>query len=300
MHIPTTSVHMRKKVYAEGMNQLSGREHLMQSLWNVMDAVGKVIQPILEAFQELFPPADGKRIYSVAEGLDELTKKLIISDETAEKIRKTAAGVFSVLRVGKDALTAIATGAGKLLTLAKPIGSVFLEAASGLGTFLSDITEGLHPLEKLGDWAQKFVDFIAPIFYDFGKVADKVFLQVADGAKNAFNQLDPTKVQQFITGGLGAGVLVSVKNFLSGMKSIGSSAKDIVEEVKNCISSLGEAVAAWKNNKNADTLMTIAKAIGIVAAALAVISLINPEQLGASVLAMTTSLGGLLGVLYTG
>ena len=70
--------------YAQKIGELSGREHLVQSFWNIMDAIGKVVAPVKEAFSEIFPPADGERIYSFAERLDLMTQKLIITDQTAE------------------------------------------------------------------------------------------------------------------------------------------------------------------------------------------------------------------------
>lgn len=284
--------------YSKKIGEMSGREHLIQSLWNLWDAIGKVVSPITEAWQEIFSPANSEQIYSFAEGLDRMTAKLIISDEAAEKIKMTAAGVFSALRVGKDILTTIATSVGKLLTLTKPIGRVLLDAASSVGVFLSGITEGLHPLEKLANATQKVVNFIASLFLKLGKNTDGLSAQLTDAIKNTFNQLDTDKLQQFVTGGLGVSMLASIKGFLSGIKSVGFSAKDSIEEIKNCVSSLGEAVKAWKDNKNAETLMTIAKAVGLMAASLTVLSMIDAERLGTSILALTVSSGGLLAVLY--
>lgn len=92
----------------------------MQSLWNLMDAVSAIAKPIHEAFQDIFPPKTGEEIKSFAQWLDSITKKLIISDDTAKKIKTTAEGVFSVLRIGKDILEGIISGVARVLNLAKP------------------------------------------------------------------------------------------------------------------------------------------------------------------------------------
>ena len=283
--------------YATKLRETSGREHLIQSVWNLMDAVNALIKPIHEAFQEIFPPKTGEQIHSIAQWLDETTKKLIITDDSAKKIKAVAKGVFSVLRVGKDILEGIFSAVGKIATAAKPIGDVFLDATSSVGKFAAEIAGGLHPLETISKWATKFVDAAAPALYSFGSVADKVLTSFAEGAKNAFNEFAPEKLNQFILGGMGASMLVSIKGFLDSLKSIGESAKGVVSGIKDCIESLGDAIDAWGKAKKADTLMTIAKAFTLMAASLAVLSMVKPERLAASIGAMTVVFGELLGVL---
>lgn len=283
--------------YSKQIRELSGREHLVQSLWNLMDAVSAIVKPIHEAFQDIFPPKTGEEIKSFAQWLDSITKKLIISDDTAKKIKTTAEGVFSALRVGKDILEGIISGMVRVLNLTKPLADILLDAASAAGEFSSEITKGLHPLETIGTWVTDFVNAAAPVLYSFGSAADKIFTQFAEGAKDAFNEFDPEKLNQFILGGMGASMLVSIKGFLESIKSIGSSAKGIVGEIKESIESLGEAVDAWKSAKKADTLMTIAKAVALMAGSLAVLSMVKADRLGAAIGALTVTFGELLGVM---
>lgn len=283
--------------YSKQIRELSGREHLVQSLWNLMDAVSAIVKPIHEAFQDIFPPKTGEEIKSFAQWLDSITKKLIISDDTAKKIKTTAEGVFSVLRVGKDILEGIISGVARVLNLTKPLADILLDAASAAGEFASEITKGLHPLDTIGTWVTNFVDAAAPVLYSFGSVADKIFAQLAQGAKEAFNEFDPEKLNQFILGGMGASMLVSLKGFFESIKSIGSSAKDVVGGIKDCIESLGEAIDAWKSAKKADTLMTIAKAVALMAGSLAVLSMVKADRLGAAIGVLTVAFGELLGVM---
>lgn len=283
--------------YSKQIRELSGREHLVQSLWNLMDAVSAIVKPIHEAFQDIFPPKTGEEIKSFAQWLDSITKKLIISDDTAKKIKTTAEGVFSVLRVGKDILEGIISGVARVLNLTKPLADILLDAASAAGEFASEITKGLHPLDTIGTWVTNFVDAAAPVLYSFGSVADKIFMQFAQGAKEAFNEFDPEKLNQFILGGMGASMLVSIKEFFESIKSIGSSAKDVVGGIKDCIESLGEAIDAWKSAKKADTMMTIAKAVALMAGSLAVLSMVKADRLGAAIGALTVTFGELLGVM---
>ena len=230
--------------YAEAIGRVSGREHLIQGLWNIMDAIGKLVTPIKEAFNEIFPPADGDRIYTIAERFDLLTQKLIISDKTAANIKKTFEGVFSVIRVGVNMLKTVVQTAANVLSAAVPLGDVLLGMTASIGGFVSSVDESLDPLEALGSMITGFVQTIAPVLYSFGKEADVVFSNFANGAKDAFNSFDPERMKDFITGGLSVGILASVKSFLDGIKSVGESAKGIIGGIKDTIDSLGEAIDA--------------------------------------------------------
>lgn len=157
--------------YAQKIGELSGREHLVQSFWNIMDAIGKVVAPVKEAFSEIFPPADGERIYSFAEQLDLMTQKLIISDQTAEKIKKTFKGLFTVLKGVTTILSKIGAVAKEAFSLlanaAKPVAQVMLSVGAGLGDFLETIYKvatGSGTLrEKLGGIKTALTKLLSPV-----------------------------------------------------------------------------------------------------------------------------------------
>lgn len=157
--------------YAQKIGELSGREHLVQSFWNIMDAIGKVVTPVKEAFSEIFPPADGERIYSFAERLDLMTQKLIITDQTAEKIKKTFKGLFTVLKGVTTILSKIGAVAKEAFSLlanaAKPVAQVMLSVGAGLGDFLETIYKvatGSGTLrEKLGGIKTALTKLLSPV-----------------------------------------------------------------------------------------------------------------------------------------
>lgn len=157
--------------YAQKIGELSGREHLVQSFWNIMDAIGKVVAPVKEAFSEIFPPADGERIYSFAERIDLMTQKLIITDQTAEKIKMTFKGLFTVLKGVTTILSKIGAVAKEAFSLlanaAEPVAQVMLSVGAGLGDFLETIYEiatGSGTLrEKLGGIKTALTKLLSPV-----------------------------------------------------------------------------------------------------------------------------------------
>lgn len=241
--------------YAKGMSQVSGRQHLIQSLWNIMDAIGKVVQPIKEAFNELFPPADGDRIYSFAERLDLLTQKLIISDETAAKIKKTFKGVFSVLKVFTTALSKVGTVAkeafGLALNAMQPVAEVLLNVSAGFGEFLNTVIQvvtGSGTLkEKLGGVKTALGKLLSPVselgnklkstkiaqyiggFIEQGENATGVLGNLYSVGKRVFWMLS-VLVQGVASGGAGiiGGLSMAVGTLLGKLGSLGKTISEFI------------------------------------------------------------------------
>lgn len=241
--------------YAKGMSQVSGRQHLIQSLWNIMDAIGKVVQPIKEAFNELFPPADGDRIYSFAERLDLLTQKLIISDETAAKIKKTFKGVFSVLKVFTTALSKVGTVAkeafGLALNAMQPVAEVLLNVSAGFGEFLNTVMQvvtGSGTLkEKLGGVKTALGKLLSPVselgnklkstkiaqyigdFIEQGENATGVLGNLYSVGKRVFWMLS-VLVQGVASGGAGiiGGLSMAVGTLLGKLGSLGKTISEFI------------------------------------------------------------------------
>lgn len=197
--------------FAAKMSQVSGRQHLMQSLWNVWDAIAKIMGSIKGAFDEIFPPKSGDRIYTLAERVDDFTKKLIISDEAAEKIKMTFKGVFSVVKVGTTLLKTLGRigvkAFGLLANAAAPVGDVLLSIDAGMGSFLTRVYEVLTGSGSLTD---KFNGL---------KDATKQLLKPLDGLADALRN---TRLGKAIDELLAKGE--QAEGLLGGLYSIGKTA----------------------------------------------------------------------------
>lgn len=146
---------------------LGGRTALIETFKNTLSALIKIVRPVKEAFREIFPTTTGKQLASITENVKNLTAKLIISDETASKIKSTFKGLFAILDVGKQAFTAIISGVVRLgSAIAEsilPLGSVFLDATSNIGDFLVKIDESIKKSEVFKNVIDKIVDFLLSI-----------------------------------------------------------------------------------------------------------------------------------------
>lgn len=241
--------------YAKKIGELSGREHLVQSFWNIMDAIGKVVAPVKEAFSEIFPPADGERIYSFAERLDLMTQKLIITDQTAEKIKKTFKGLFTVLKGVTTILSKIGAVAKEAFSLlanaAKPVAQVMLSVGAGLGDFLETIykvatgsgtlreklggiktalTKLLSPVDALGSMLKntKIAQYI-DIFLKKGEESTGLLGTLYSVGRRAFDGLSAV-IRTAASGGIGIlGMLgMAISTLLSKLGGLGENAVQVL------------------------------------------------------------------------
>lgn len=136
------------------MNQLSGREHFFNGILNVLEGINSVLSPIRDGFGDVFM-TDGSPLYNFLKGFDELTGKMALSEETAEKVQKVFTGVFRVLSIGLKGVKTVGKTAfmilGKLLGLLSPMGDLLLNIGSCIGNLLTWVDESLGQAESLSD-----------------------------------------------------------------------------------------------------------------------------------------------------
>ena len=136
------------------MNQLSGREHFFNGILNVLEGINRVLSPIRDGFGDVFM-TDGSPLYNFLKGFDELTGKMALSEETAEKVQKVFTGVFRVLSIGLKGVKTVGKTAfmilEKLLDLLSPMGDLLLNIGSYIGNLLTWVDESLGQAESLSD-----------------------------------------------------------------------------------------------------------------------------------------------------
>lgn len=332
------------QTFSDRMGKSSGRDNLVQSVRNIMSAVGTMVSSIKGAFDDIFPPTTVDQLYSITEGIERFTRGLILSEDNAAKVQRVFKGVFSVFKIGVDILKTlydsfvniaktVSPAAGGILDLAASIGDFLVgienavessgafqaivngvswvcnSASNAIDSFTGSIeslsdktTIVINPIDSLVNALKSFVNFVAPGLTWFGTTASEALGEFSKSAYEAFNNFDPTNLYNFMNAGMGLGILNAIKNFINSGKDIFKGVSGVVDGVKKAIDSLGEAITAWKTNKNAETLMTVAKAIAVLAASLTVLSMVKPERLTGSLISITvlfTELVAALEVLNT-
>lgn len=332
------------QTFSDRMGKSSGRDNLVQSVRNIMSAVGTMVSSIKGAFDDIFPPTTVDQLYSITEGIERFTRGLILSEDNAAKVQRVFKGVFSVFKIGVDILKTLYDSFVNIAKTVSPAAEGILDLAASIGDFLVGIENAvessgafqaivngvswvcnsasnaidsftgsieslsdkttivINPIDSLVNALKSFVNFVAPGLTWFGTTASEALGEFSKSAYEAFNNFDPTNLYNFMNAGMGLGILNAIKNFINSGKDIFKGVSGVVDGVKKAIESLGEAINAWKTNKNAETLMTVAKAIAVLAASLTVLSMVKPERLTGSLISITvlfTELVAALEVLNT-
>lgn len=167
------------------MNQLSGREHFFNGILNVLEGINSVLSPIRDGFSDVFM-TDGSPLYNFLKGFDELTGKMALSEETAEKVQKVFTGVFRVLSIGLKGVKAVGKTAfmilGKLLDLLSPMGDLLLNIGSCIGNLLTWVDESLGQAESLSDVLGILVGAVAALLSPIADVVKGVKALVRGGS----------------------------------------------------------------------------------------------------------------------
>lgn len=164
--------------FTEKILKPSGRENLIQSIWNAAKGLMSVIAPIKEAFRDIFPPMTSEQLYAFTEALRNLTERMKLSETTSENLKRTFKGLFAVLDIIKQAVTAVFNAVGSLLGGVGDLGAGILGATGTFGDWLVKLDEFI----KQGDVFNKVlgtivsvIKTVATAIRDFVKVvAEKI------------------------------------------------------------------------------------------------------------------------------
>lgn len=347
--------------FTEKILRPSGRENLIQSVWNAAKGLVSVLIPIKDAFRNIFPPATSDQLYALTETLRSFSERLTISDETADKLQRTFKGLFSMLDLGRQAIMAVVNA---VMPMAGGIGSLadgLLTVTAAVGDFLTGLNDAAKEGEVFSKVAQgiadvlgfvvsgirSFVGFLGEAFAFPGLEAFQALLgriqtrigQVIDvvsglgfGVDDAVNTMDSavgnSKFLQMlqslfngvktiasgiigVLGGLSAtligaignadfsgvidllngislgGIAVGITKFMNSLTKSFDDVGGLLDNVKGILDGVRGCFEAYQTQLKAGTLLKIASAIAVLAAAIVTISLIDSGKLTASLGAIT-------------
>lgn len=210
--------------FAKKMGGLSGRENIIQGLKNSVVALLKVLKPVSQAFEQIFPSKTKEQLYAITQSFEKFTKGLIITEETSEKLRRTFAGLFAVVDIGWQVLKFLGNAAFEVAKVFIPIGDGALSATATLGDFLVKIDELLK--------SSKLLQY-ALLAIKVGVALLRIGIQSAIG---------------------------SVKEFIVGLWNAEDPLKFIADAGSRVFSGLIEGVkmaASWLTGKFANALKTV-------------------------------------------
>ena len=314
-------------------NENGGRDDVIKGVTNIVQGVGKGLGAIKDGFRDVFPPMTGEKLVKISEGFKNLTEKFKMSDSTAGKIKNTFKGVFSVLNLGKNAVTTLFKAFSPLTNVFSSIGKVLLTITSGIGKFASSINDAANKSNffgKVSDGISAGINAIGSVisgagkaitsFFDYLSKLDfsKVFgiigsaLQgigngiapILQGIGKALGSIDFGAIFGMLNTLLAGGIFKTIKGSLDTLKatvkestSFFGAIKQAGNAVTDVLNSVGDALTAWSQNIRAGTLLKIAAAVGILALSLATLSTIDDAGLNTALTGITALFIELIGAM---
>ena len=306
----------------EAIKDKGGRELLIESFTNIGKAIMAFIAPIKEAFREIFPPATAEQVFSLIERFKKFTETLTISAETAEKIKNVFKGIFSVFKIGIDIVKNLISGFTRIIGNSSGIIDMFLSGASAIGTWIAQLQSGITEtnvfskiintiveafnkiVSVMSDIGKSGLSKIPSIFSKIGHAIQTVFSgitsyigSVFEVILDAFRAGDLEKALDLITQGLFANLLVSIKknfelmfgaigesvNIFSEIGDLFNTLKGTIGTVASVFDSLKDTLVEYQRNLKASSLIKIGIAIGILAAAVWVLSGLPTDRLATAI-----------------
>lgn len=162
--------------FIDQLDQINGRWLMIEGFKNIGRAIVKVFSSMAEAAREVFDAIKPETIFNALGAFHKLTASLIMSDETADKLKRTFKGLFAAI----DIIRTIAGGGFSIAfrVLAKALGTAdvgILDVTSRLGDMIVKLRDFLFNnelvnkgvellgtgLEKLGEIFGNIIDLIA-------------------------------------------------------------------------------------------------------------------------------------------
>lgn len=219
---------------ADEMSKADGRTMILDGLKNVGKQLVKVFGAIKDAWSEIFPPMSVVTLYSVIKRFSDFTKGLEVSNDTAEKLKRTFKGVFAII----DIIATITGGA--LRTAFKMVSTV-------MDYFNVDI---LDVTAAFGDWIVKIRDWIDEhnLLTKGLEIMLPYLKDAAEGIKKWFDSLkDSDNLPRDIIQGLINGLKEGVSRVWDAIGEIATGIIDTFKEILGIHSPSTEFFEMGKN-----------------------------------------------------
>ncbi len=188
----------------EGWANAGGRVDVIETILNALDILKAVLDPIRQAFENIFPPLTWESLKRFTEGIRDFTRNVTISGGTIQSLRDIFEGVFSAVDIGIELFKTFASMFGSVIRALAPIGIIFLDAAAAVGRFITAIRNLLTESGALSNFAAGFAGVMSSVadvfkgflntiresrvFHEIGRLLSDLGIQVYNSLVDVFNE----------------------------------------------------------------------------------------------------------------
>lgn len=160
----------------------SAKDLLIDSFRNALQGITSVIRSLKSAWSEVFRSSKNTgALYAIIDAIHTLSEKMVVSEERADKLKRTFKGLFAVL----DIIRMFAGGALKFVfKVLKEVLALFNIEVLDLSANLGDALVQLRDWLKENDLIAKAVEFLAPLIKEVVAVTKEAATEVYNWVKN--------------------------------------------------------------------------------------------------------------------
>ena len=281
--------------FTEKIMRPSGRENLIQALWNAAKGLMSVITPIKEAFTDIFPPITADQLYKITEGFRSLTERLTLSETASTNLKNTFKGLFAVVDIIGKAFISVIKAIGSLLGGIGKLGGGLLSITGSFGEWLVKLNETIETTDifnKVFGGIANFIknaaaaikNFITTVAKNFKIPGFELFHNLLGRVQDRMSQVGEA------AGSMKSGVVAVFKfmgealancQFAQILKTIWNTVKTITSGIVNSFSSISEAIISSLGEANFS----------------GIIDLFNGASLGAIAVGITKLIGSFRGAI---
>jgi hypothetical protein len=144
--------------------ELGGRDRLLEGIAAGWEAIIAVLEPVKEAFRDIFPPQTAEALYSLTRNFKALMLQIKIGDEAADNLRRTFRGFFAAIDIVLMALDALRKSFGRAIRFWFPdFQDGFLGITAPIGDYIVQIRDALKASDFFNESMKKVEKFLKPI-----------------------------------------------------------------------------------------------------------------------------------------
>lgn len=239
----------------QGWKDMGGRTLLIESLSTAFRNFGLILEPIKEAFRNVFPPTTAQNLYDITTAFSRFATALAPTQETVEKLRSVFQGFFSLLSIG---WTILKEGIGFIVDIGRAIADAFggeaTDALAEVGDGLSSLQDYLVDGGKIAEFFDKLTEAIKGPIQFLKKLATAIgdFFSKFD-LSSGQDIIDTTEEIGDSFSGLGA-IFERLTSFFeplrAGFERIVPVINAIIEKVVGFFKDLGQRIADALNQED--------------------------------------------------
>jgi len=241
----SSSANARNKVLGD-WKEMGGRTVLIDAIGNAFKALVSVVKPIKDAFREIFPATTGAQLFNLTATLRAFTQTLILGSETADKVKRTFAGVFAIFGIGFEIVKQVAKMFVGLFSEVGKGSSGFLDLTAGIGDWLVSLHEAIvngEGLTKFFTGLGKILAFPIKAIKVLAKLLASAFGGGSEGLANLQDRFAPL-------GALGNIIAIAWSKALGILDSVWSTFKEMAPGLSDAFTSLMDNITAAFSDGN--------------------------------------------------